>query len=132
LDFWFEKSTPANTAKKDALKTAMPMKEGVVTHVWVLHPPGCKGLAHAQIWHGLHQLWPTNPEASYHGDTFPMEFNEGRQLKKPVELTLVTWNLDDTYAHSVYMRITIMPEWLAWPYIIVRDLVDVIKKLLGL
>jgi hypothetical protein len=108
MDYWVEKETPANTAKSDALETEIELVPGTITEVWIFHPPGCFGLAYATIVEGIHQLYPTNSENAYHGDGYPMQFKDNYDLKSPANLKLITWNLDDTYAHSVYVRITIL------------------------
>lgn len=108
MDFWLEKETPANTAKADALETEYDLIPGTITEVWLFHPIGCAGLAYASIVEGIHQLYPSNPEGAYHGDGEPMHFNDNYNLKKPAKLKLVTWNLDDTYEHSVFVRITVL------------------------
>jgi len=132
VDYWFEKTTPANTAKKDALKTTLKLSAGVITHVWLLHPRGCHGLAHAVITENGHQLWPTNPDGDYHGNGVPMEFDECHELKPPARLFLYTWNESVAYSHSVHVRITILPKWVAMPYLIVQDFIDIIKRLIGI
>lgn len=113
MDYWFSVTTPANTSKSEAIKTEMKVTEGIVTHVWIVHPRGCHGVAHATISDGLHQLWPTNPGESYYGDHFPMEFDEYYEVRRPAKLYLHTWNLSESYPHAVLVRITILPKRVA-------------------
>lgn len=107
MDYWFDKTTPANTAKDDALETELQLCAGVITRVWLFHPEGCHGLAHASIWRGGHQLYPADPDNDYHGNAQPMEFEDQHEIGTPALLKLVTWNEDDTYEHRVYVRITV-------------------------
>ena len=113
MDYWFSVSTPANTSKDKAIETPMQVTEGIVTHVWIKHPPGCHGVAHATISDGLSQIWPTNKDEDYHGDEFPMEFDEVYEVEKPAKFHLRTWNDSTLYAHKVDVRITILPKEVA-------------------
>ena len=131
MDYWFSVSTPANTKKEDAVETTMQVTEGIVTHVWIKHPPGCHGLAHATISDGLSQIWPTNKDEDYHGDEFPMEFDEAYEIMKPAKLHLLTWNDSTLYEHGVDVRITILPKEKANPWQTMSDFVAILKKLLG-
>jgi len=131
MDYWFSVTTPANTKKEDAVETTMQVTEGIVTHVWLKHPPGCHGLAHATISDGLSQIWPTNKDEDYHGDEFPMEFDEAYEIMKPAKLHLLTWNDSTLYEHGVDVRITILPKEKANPWQVMSDFVAILKKLLG-
>lgn len=107
MDYWFDKTTLQNTAKESALEKELQLCAGVITHVWLYHPEGCHGLAHASIWIGGHQLYPAGPDDDYHGNAVPMDFEDQFKLEIPALLKLVTWNEDDTYPHRVYVRITV-------------------------
>jgi hypothetical protein len=108
MDFKYVVKTTKNTTEPHAVLTDMKLTEGVIRKVQLLHPEGCHGLAYASIWFGGHQLYPSNPEVAYHGNAVPMEFEDNYELKGPAILKLKTWNLDDTYDHSVYVRITVL------------------------
>jgi len=108
MDYWFQKTTPAGTAETDALELELKLTEGVITQVWMVHPEGCQSLAHAAIFEGDHQLFPHNRGNSYHGNDVPMIWADEYELKAPALLKLKTWNKDDTYEHTVYVRITVL------------------------
>jgi len=111
MDYWFAVTTPANTAKADAIDTELKLTSGVITKVWMMHPEGCHALAYATIWKEGHQLYPNNPEEAYHSNDVPMIWEDNYELLAPALLKLKTWNLDDTYEHTVYLRITVLrPE----------------------
>lgn len=111
MDYWFAVATPATTAKENAVTTELKLCEGVIVKVWMLHPEGCHGLAYAAIFHEGSQLYPINPEEGYHGNDVPMEWADNFQLRAPALLKLKTWNLDDTYEHKVFVRVTLLrPE----------------------
>lgn len=130
MDFYFYKSTPANTAKKDALKIDLKLTKGTITRVSLFHPEGCHGLAYAAILHGKHQRYPRNSPDAYHGNDVPMITEDNYKLGEPALLKLVTWNTDDTYAHGVFVHITVLrikKDPLAQAMV---DLLSIIKTLL--
>lgn len=132
MDFWFEQETAPNTTKADATETEIKLSAGTVKEVWILHPKGSVRLAYAKILEGIHQLYPANPEEAYHGNGEPFHFQDDTVLKKPALLKLVTWNLDDTYAHTVYVRITVILEKPDPFRNALIDMVAILKRMMGL
>jgi len=137
MDYKYAVKTTAGTSEANAKKTPLKLTAGIITKVQLLHPEGCHGLAYASIWEGGHQLYPSNPETAYHGNDVPMEFEDNYELEAPALLTLKTWNLDDTYDHTVYVRITVLrpkkdvaQEAMLELLGIIKDLLTVIKELL--
>jgi len=95
-------STPANTAEGSKKETSITLEEGIITYLRVLLPYGSVGLLHIQIYYGEDQIAPKGA-GSYHGDGDSFEivhFNYPLQAS-PYELTVKTWNDDDTYEHEV-------------------------------
>ena len=102
---------PANTAKSSPEELVVKLTHGVIHRVELGFPRGCAGLAHLQIRRGLHQVWPTNPQGSFNTDGYTITFNEYYEFStEPYVLTLVGWNLDDTYDHTLEVRIGILPS----------------------
>jgi hypothetical protein len=130
MDFKYVVKTTKNTTEPYAVLTDLKLTEGTVRRVQLLHPEGCQGLAYASIWLGGHQLYPSNPEGAYHGNAVPMEFEDNFELKAPAILKLKTWNLDDTYDHSVYVRITVLRPFIDVATQALIDALSVIKQLL--
>lgn len=108
MDFKYVVTTPADTALADAVDTKLKLTAGVITKVKLLHPEGCHALAHASVWHGGHQRYPRNAPDDYHGNADPFETEDNFELHEPAELTLKTWNEDDTYEHRVFVHITVL------------------------
>lgn len=108
-DFSF--TIPADTAKSSPEELDVKLTHGVIHRVEIGFPRGCAGLVHLQIRRGLHQLWPTNPQGSFNTDGYIIPINEYYELfVEPYILTLVGWNLDDTYVHTLEVRIGILPS----------------------
>lgn len=117
----FSINTPANTPYINRLKTDLKLAAGIIHQVELVFPPGCAGLLHAAINHGLHQIWPTNPGEYFHADAETISFEEFYELITETNvLTVYTYNLDDTYTHSVIVRLGILKAselkglWLPW------------------
>jgi hypothetical protein len=130
MDYWFEKTTPAGTSEGNALALDLKLTEGIITQVWLFHPEGCQGLAHAAIYEGGHQRYPHNKESSYHGNDVPMIWADNYDLKAPALLKLKTWNDDVTYPHTVYVRITVLREGEDRTVTLLGEFMSIIQALL--
>ena len=106
----FRLTTPANTPRSAPIETELQLDEGVVTGVEVLFPPGCVGLVHLQVRRETHQLFPANADADLVGDTFPIRWREELEVgERPYVWTAVAWNDDDSYPHTVTLRLELTP-----------------------
>ncbi len=123
----FPITTPANTPESAKIKTILQLARGKITQVQVHFPSGHLGLTHIGINRGLHQFYPTNPEATFSSSGEAIVFAEDFELTAdPLQLEAYTWNLDDTFAHLITVRVELQP--LAEK----KSLADDIKALLGL
>lgn len=119
---------PANTTQASPHTEDVKLTHGVIHRVEVGFPQGCAGLAHLQIKRALHQVWPTNPQGSFNTDDYTIPINEFYELfTEPYILTLVGWNLDDTYDHTLEVRIGILPAKVLMPE---ETFIAAFKKLL--
>lgn len=101
---------PANTAKAAPLEQQVKLCHGVIHRVEIGFPSGCAGLVHLQVRHGLYQVWPTNAQGSFNTDDYTIPIDDYFELfEEPYILTLVGWNLDDTYDHTLEVRFGILP-----------------------
>ena len=106
--FDFPITTSANTAKANAISTVLDLTAGIIYQVDVLFPGGAAGLLHVQIFNGITQVWPSNPGESFYSDQEKITFSEAyTELQTPFILTAKTWNLDDTYDHTVRLRFAV-------------------------
>ncbi len=71
--------------------------------------------------HGLHQIWHSNQGEFFHTDGEPISFKEFYELPSAENgLSVYTYNVDDTYPHSVIIRLGILKKselqglWLPW------------------
>ena len=104
----FAIATVANTPATAKLKTVLRVQRGHVTGLQVHFPSGHIGLTHIQLTRGLHQFYPTNPEANFSSSGEAIVWAEDFLLDfEPYELEAYTWNTDDTYDHTITVRVVI-------------------------
>jgi hypothetical protein len=94
----------------------------------VIFPTGCACLAHVRVFRSAHQLWPSNLDGSFASDGEFLDFDEDYPvLDFPFELLFAGWNDDDTYPHTITLRLGItQPAAPAQP-----SLADRVRQLLG-
>lgn len=120
---------PANTAQASPTRQDVKLTRGIIHRVEIGFPGGCAGLAHLQIKRSVHQVWPTNPQGSFNTDGYVIPINEFYELfTEPYILTLVGWNLDDTYPHTLEVRFGILPARVLMPE---ETFIAAFKKLLA-
>jgi len=99
-------TTAANGSKADPYRTVLRVNKGLIWFVEVDFPPGCMGLVNVQIFDGSYQLLPASPDKALCGDGVLLKYDD-LYLKEaaPFELTIVTWNEDDLWDHTIQVRI---------------------------
>lgn len=101
----FSVPIPANTPSTAPVDVEAVLTYGVIDHVEVHIPAGCAGLTHLKILQGLHQVWPTNEDENFTGDSINLVWGDAYELfEPPYTLTLRAWNLDEIYPHTLIVR----------------------------
>ena len=122
----FKLTIPSNTPKSSPLRERVELTRGVIHKVELEFPPGCLGLVHVIIRHFEHQIFPTNRDGDFASDNHVISFPEYYELAyPPYVLTLEGWNEDDTYSHTVTVRIGVLPDWVVQPE---RGLLNLLRK----
>jgi hypothetical protein len=104
----FPITIPANTTYAARQKAVLSLLPGRITHAMIQFPAGHCGLTHIYINRGLTQLWPTNPESDFSADSETIDFEEDFLLDQgPYHLEAYAWNFDDTYDHTITLRISV-------------------------
>lgn len=104
-------TTPANTLESSKQKTILKLARGVIHQLDIIFPPGPIGLLHLHINRGLHQVWPSNASDNFAIDNNVISFREHYELvQEPLELEAYTWNADDTYEHSLVIRVGLLSK----------------------
>lgn len=105
----FDLTIPPNTPAAYPVGMACVVSSGVVNRVMVVFPTGCATLAHVRVLRSSHQLWPSNLDGSFASDGEFLDFDEDYPVSDlPFEFTLLGWNDDDTYSHTVTLRLGIV------------------------
>lgn len=111
MDFIRHITIPKNTYAESPKIDYIALPPGVIRQVGYFFPLGCKGLAHLTIWHGTVQQWPRSQAYSYTGDNTQRNFPSDYILLEALNLlTIKTWNLDDTWQHTVTVHLTLLGE----------------------
>lgn len=99
-------TTPANTSKDKPKETIVTVYEQYIVKVDVYFPPGPSLLTGVSIWYGDTQIFPFKEGEWVIGDnaliSSPLEL---RLPEKPCKLRILTYNIDDTYEHTVVVYI---------------------------
>lgn len=98
--------TAKDTAISAAKKTQLVVTNGLVYKIEVVFPAGSSGLMGIAIFDGSLQVWPSTIGEWFVGDSVVISFDDV-YLKEaaPFIFGVLTYNLDDTYAHKVYIRV---------------------------
>jgi hypothetical protein len=120
---------PANTPKESPIEEKVLIKSGVIRKISILIPSGHFCLAHLVIKDGETQIVPH--EGDIHGDGETLEFEDWIQIEEPERIiTFCGWNEDTTFSHTFYVRIIVLPIWLAAPHIWLIDKINSILRIL--
>ena len=106
---------PPQTARADPVTATFTIPKGIVNRITLLFPSGCAALAHIQVYHNEFQVWPTTPEKSFVGDGTYIDFEERYVLPEAWNsITVLGWNEDDSYDHTVNVWIGVLPQDEPW------------------
>jgi len=112
----FRLTIPANTAKEQAQEKVCKLARGIIHYAEFEFPPGCAGLVHVYVLRGIHQVYPTNPDGDLSSDSYVIPVHDHYPLlTPPYELKFCGWNEDDTYDHTITLRLGLLPEEILAP-----------------
>lgn len=129
----FDVTAPANTPVNNPTLLVARLIPGVIVQWEIAIPPGVQGLTGSFVRRGGHQIVPANPDAYIKGDDDRIVWQDSYQfLDEPLYLSLLTWNLDDTFPHTITFRINLLPLAEAEDQLAERGLVRRIGEYLGI
>uniref|UniRef100_A0A6H1ZPS8 Uncharacterized protein n=1 Tax=viral metagenome TaxID=1070528 RepID=A0A6H1ZPS8_9ZZZZ len=84
----------------------MLVTKGLVYRVEFQFPAGCAGLAGIIVADGGFQVWPSTLGNWFATDNHVVAFDDMyTKFAEPFQLDFWGYNLDETYAHTIYVRI---------------------------
>ena len=135
----FEIDIPANTKASAPVSQELKLTAGIVHYVEIEFPSGCAAtdgsgnLVHLQIRQPEATYLPTNPDGSFASDNHVIAFNEHKELSPGNDLLkLYAWNDDDTYAHTLRLRIGVLPKDVVEPQGSLGSALDKFLQLVGI
>lgn len=129
----FDVTAPANTLATNPTQVLARLQKGVITQWEVAIPPGVQGLTGSYVRRGGSQIVPANPDAYLKGDDDRIVWQDNYLLDdEPLTLRLFTWNLDDTFPHTITFRINVLPLAQAEDTLAAPGLLKSIGRYLGL
>lgn len=92
-------------------RTPLLVTKGLVYKVELYFPRGSAGLLGVAIFDGFFSVWPSNAGEFFTGDDELISFDD-LYLKEaaPFQLDIYTYNYDDTYPHSVDVRVGLVSK----------------------
>jgi len=131
--FTWNVTVPANTLEIAPKEDILKLSAGVVTHIGVKFPAGCHGMVGVRLLRSEGQILPVPRGEWVTGDDEEAQAVYHIEFRKEVELLKFQGISPGTdYNHTISVRITILPAWIATPYMIFADLVKIFKRMLGL
>lgn len=104
-------TTPKNTPETSKKITKLKVSDGVIHKVGIVFPSGCAGLVKIQMFEGGHQFISSTEGQYLSGDGEVVTIPDFYEIKRaPRYITIKTWNEDDTYDHTLQIRIYMLPK----------------------
>jgi hypothetical protein len=92
-------------------KQVLQLAKGVITRTEFIFPTGCAALVSCTLNDALHQVYPANPDLAFTGDGEKIEITDEYSMQfEPYQLQFYGWNTDETYDHTVTIRLLLIPR----------------------
>lgn len=106
--YQYDLTLPANTTKANELKVTCTLAHCKINRVEIVFPDGCCGLVYAALTRFNTQIIPINPTNYLRANNETVLVNTDILIAdKPFEVVLHGYNLDDTFAHTIYCRLQV-------------------------
>jgi len=124
---------PAGTAEASPKEQILKLTKGVITRLDVKFPPGCHGLVKVRLLRSEFQLVPLSRGEWVTGDGEVVQTEPYYELEEtPAELKFVGCAPSTAYSHTVTVRVSVVPSEVGAPWQVLRDFVNIVKKLMGI
>lgn len=107
--FTAELVIPADTPATAPVRQTVDLAVGTITAFSLFFPYKRGAFVGVRLRRFEHQQWPTNPDGWIVGDDEAVAWGEDFDvLEEPFELTLEGYNTDDSFPHTVYLRVAML------------------------
>jgi hypothetical protein len=114
LLFAWDITVPALTLATAPLTQTLKLSYGIITKIDIKFPAGCHGLVNIRLLHEESPLIPNNKDTWLTGDNETVAIPEYFELTTtPYALKFVGISPGTAYAHTISVRITILPKTVA-------------------
>lgn len=101
-------TTPAQTPADIPLITTLLLARGLITRIIVGFAPGACGLCHIQLKDKGWQICPWSLGEDLAWDDYVYDMSTHYEMMaEPYEVTIISWNEDDSYEHQVFVGVEI-------------------------
>lgn len=110
---------PPSTTVNAESEINVKLTHGILHKIEIMFPTGCFGLAGVSMHDALHQILPTSPETYFIGDGETISFREHLPiLEAPYTIQIRGINYDDTFNHTITVRLGILPLEILAPWLL--------------
>jgi AAA15 family ATPase/GTPase len=104
-------TTNKNTSKENYKTTTLRLTKGIIDIIEVVFPKGLAGLVGVKLLRDTKVVIPENRTGWLEGNNEVINIPANIDLlEPPFELVCQTYNLDDTYSHTIYVRVSVSIE----------------------
>ena len=101
------KDTPPTIPEPFVLKVT----RGLVYKVELEFPDGCAGMVHLVVYDGGHQVWPSDPENTFHADGYTISFDDTYlKLEPPYQFDIYGHSARTVHKHTPVVRIGLVSK----------------------
>jgi len=131
--FWaWDITVTAGTSEATPKTQILKLSKGVITGLDVKFPSGCHGLVKVRLLRSEFQLVPLSGGEWVTGDGETVRTEPYYELEEaPAELKFVGCAPLTSYDHKVTVRVSVTPAEVATPWMMLKDFVGIIKRLIG-
>lgn len=145
---------PAGTQINAPVEQEIKLPPGIIHTVNLKFPAGCHGRVYFAIYQGANRMWPGSPSrldnargyilpvdrtaqrdamiAYFRGDDEEIIFKEHVENKHGYHWKLVGCSPDAIFEHTILARFGVLKEEEISPFTIVKDLLTILKRMMGL
>lgn len=129
----FALTIPAGTTEANPATLDMKLTHGVIHTIRLNFPPGPRGEVNVDIYHGGHQLYPTNTGGEFNADNTYITFDDYYELDEaPYKLRARGWAPTADYNHTIRIEIGLLESKIALASLRVAKGLDKFFKALGI